>query len=92
MGRASRHAGPASRRGQRVKILAIDAASEDSGQLLFDLQAALKGGVQLLHGGIDQIQSRAVGRFFVSIPSGDVAAARQFLISCLARVEVLGHV
>jgi D-methionine transport system ATP-binding protein len=73
-------------------ILAIDTATADAGKLLFDLQAQLQGRVDLLHGGIDQIQDRPVGRFFVSVPSGDVAATRQLLISRLARVEVLGHV
>ena len=73
-------------------ILAIDTAGADAGKLLFDLQARFEGRAALLHGGIEQIQGRAIGRFFVSVPSGDVADARQLLISRLASVEVLGHV
>jgi len=73
-------------------ILAVDTATGDAGELLFELQAALGGRGKLLHGGIEQIQSRPVGRFFISVPAGDVAAACQLLISRLALVEVLGHV
>jgi len=73
-------------------ILAIDTATGDAGELLFELQTRLEGRGKLVHGGIDRIQSRSVGRFFFSVPAGDVAAARQLLLSRLARVEVLGHV
>ncbi|MGV3549465.1 methionine ABC transporter ATP-binding protein [Rhizobium sp.] len=73
-------------------VLAIDTATSDAGKLLFDLQAQLGGRASLLHGGIERIQDRPVGRFFVSVPVDDLTTARQFLISHLARVEVLGHV
>ena len=73
-------------------VLAIDTASGEAVKLLFDFQAQLLGRAELLHGGIEQIQGRPVGRFFVSVPAGDLPAAQQFLSSRLARVEVLGHV
>jgi D-methionine transport system ATP-binding protein len=56
------------------------------------LAQVLRGGVQLLHGGIDRIQSRPQGRLLVAVSTAlpDVAAVREAVRGVADRIEILG--
>ena len=56
------------------------------------LARVLQGGVQLLHGGIDRIQSRPQGRLLVAVTTTlpDIATVREAIAGLAERIDILG--
>ena len=76
-----------------VAVAIVDQGQGDP--LLADLARETGVRFRLLHGGVEEIQGRRIGRLVLAIPDqpeGSLAAARQFLEGRAQDVEVLGHV
>lgn len=72
-----------------LTLLAISVDGEQSEPLAL-LQEAFGAGFRLVHGGVDAIQGRPVGRLIVAVPNGPMAA--DFVAAHAPLVEVVGYV
>ncbi|OLP61138.1 methionine ABC transporter ATP-binding protein [Xaviernesmea oryzae] len=86
---AARLAPSATARGEM--IVSIDITGPQAATLLPGLATEIAGW-RLIHGGVETIQERPVGRFFLALPVSSLATLQAHLVPSGAHLEVLGHV